>query len=144
MISRLADLAGQVVRWTKSTRSMTEGGDQCVEVAQLEDGTRVVRDTKQESMPPERRPVLGFTPDEWMAFIGGVLLGEFTDSKWHSVPDPNEGSYAARDWTGVPTLEFRLLPDGGIAIRAKDGCVIQIDPAGTFRMVLPDEWKDPD
>ncbi len=126
---------------------MTEGGDQCVEVAQLEDGTRVVRDTKQESMPPERRPVLGFTPPEWAAFIGGVLLGEFTDSKWLDVPDPAEGSYASRDHLGIPTLQFRLMPNGGIAIRTKDdwrSCVIVCNPEGTIRMVLPDDWKDPD
>jgi hypothetical protein len=32
----------------------------------------VVRDSKN-----ARGPVLGFTPDEWDAFVGGVRNGEF-------------------------------------------------------------------
>ncbi len=56
--------------WKKSSRSGSQG--QCVEVAQLPDGGRAVRDSKDPS-----GPVLTFTRREWEAFEGGVHEGEF-------------------------------------------------------------------
>lgn len=44
----------------------------CVEAASLPDGTVGVRHSRN----PEG-PVLRFTGDEWQAFLGGVLNGEF-------------------------------------------------------------------
>jgi hypothetical protein len=60
------------LRWRKSSLSNGSGGD-CVEVADLPDGGRLVRDTKDGG----RGPVLTFTPAEWAAFVGAVKLGEF-------------------------------------------------------------------
>lgn len=60
------------VRWRKSTRSNGNGGN-CVEVADLDDGTRAVRDSKAGGTGP----TLFFTPREWAAFLDGVRLGEF-------------------------------------------------------------------
>jgi len=60
------------LRWRKSSRSNGTGGD-CVEVADLDDGSRAVRDTKHHG----NGPVLVFTPNEWAAFIYGAKLGEF-------------------------------------------------------------------
>jgi hypothetical protein len=60
--------------WRKSRRS--GGGDNCVEVAFAADGTVGVRHSKD----PDG-PVLGFTPDEWDAFTGGVRDGEFNPSR---------------------------------------------------------------
>jgi hypothetical protein len=57
--------------WRKSTRS-NGGGGNCVEVAELADGGRAVRDSKN----PDG-PVLLFTAGEWLAFTGGVKDGEF-------------------------------------------------------------------
>jgi hypothetical protein len=57
--------------WRKSSRSNGNGGD-CVEVADLPDGSRAVRDSKDRS-----GPTLLFTPSEWQAFVEGVKLGEF-------------------------------------------------------------------
>ncbi|AEV83735.1 hypothetical protein ACWT_2706 [Actinoplanes sp. SE50] len=57
--------------WRRSTRSYS---DNCVEVADLADGGRAVRDSKD----PDG-PVLFFTPDEWTAFVGGAKDGEFDD-----------------------------------------------------------------
>jgi hypothetical protein len=65
----MTDLAGLV--WRKSSRSNGNGGE-CVEVADLPDGSRAVRDSKDRS-----GPVLHFTPAEWQAFVEGVKLGEF-------------------------------------------------------------------
>jgi hypothetical protein len=65
----MTDLAGLV--WRKSSRSNGNGGA-CVEVADLPDGSRAVRDSKDRS-----GPVLRFTPAEWRAFVEGVKLGEF-------------------------------------------------------------------
>ena len=56
--------------WRKSSRSMTNGN--CVEVAGLAGEFIGVRD----SVNP-RGTVLGFTPGEWDAFVGGVRNGEF-------------------------------------------------------------------
>ena len=56
--------------WIKSSLSFANGN--CVEVASLPDGVVGVRDSKDVT-----GPVLRFTPDEWHAFVGGVLNGEF-------------------------------------------------------------------
>jgi hypothetical protein len=66
----MIDMAGLV--WRKSSRSNGNGGE-CVEVADLPDGSRMVRDTKDEGAGPTLR----FTPSEWQAFVAGVKLGEF-------------------------------------------------------------------
>lgn len=58
--------------WRTSSYSNGNGG-QCVEVADLPDGGRAVRDTKDRGTGP----VLLFTPTEWQAFIAGVKDGEF-------------------------------------------------------------------
>ena len=58
--------------WRKSSYSGGEGGN-CVEVADLPDGGRAVRDTKDRGA----RPVLLFTASEWVAFTAGVRAGEF-------------------------------------------------------------------
>lgn len=58
-------------RWTKSSRSGTGGGN-CVEVAELSDGHRAVRDSTKPAAA-----VLIFTPDEWSAFCAGVRNSEF-------------------------------------------------------------------
>ncbi len=57
--------------WHKSSYSSGQGGN-CVEVAQLDDGGRAVRDSKDPS-----GPALRFTPAEWAAFTAGVRDGEF-------------------------------------------------------------------
>ncbi len=59
------------VTWRKSTYSTSSGGG-CVEVADLPDGGRLLRDTKDRN-----GPVLQFTAPEWAAFIAGVRDGEF-------------------------------------------------------------------
>jgi Domain of unknown function (DUF397) len=56
--------------WRKSARS--NNGGACVEVACNLPGLVAVRDSKD----PDG-PALIFTPDEWDAFLGGVLDGEF-------------------------------------------------------------------
>ena len=58
------------VTWKKSTRS--NGSGDCVEVAQLQDGRRLVRDSKN----PDGA-ILTFTPNEWRAFLDGAKDGEF-------------------------------------------------------------------
>ena len=62
--------ADSAQNWRKSSRSMTNGN--CVEVAGLAGEFIGVRD----SVNP-RGTVLGFTPGEWDAFVGGVRNGEF-------------------------------------------------------------------
>lgn len=57
--------------WVKSSLSFANGN--CVELANLPDGTIGVRDSKDPGV------ALRFTPDEWSAFLGGVRLGEFDD-----------------------------------------------------------------
>ncbi|GAA3222798.1 DUF397 domain-containing protein [Nonomuraea helvata] len=57
--------------WRKSSRSSDNGG-QCVEVAINLPGMIAVRDSKDPDGPK-----LLFTRDEWKAFIGGVMDGEF-------------------------------------------------------------------
>jgi hypothetical protein len=48
------------------------GNGACVAVASLDDGTVLVKDTKNDA-----HPVLNFTRDEWTAFVTGVKQGEF-------------------------------------------------------------------
>jgi hypothetical protein len=55
--------------WRKASASGPEHN--CVEVAQLPDGARAVRDSKN----PERAP-LCFTASEWAAFRAGVMADE--------------------------------------------------------------------
>jgi Domain of unknown function (DUF397) len=57
------------LRWRKSSYS-GNGGD-CVEVG-TGTGIVAVRDSKD-----RQGPLLGFTPDEWRAFIAGAKAGEF-------------------------------------------------------------------
>jgi len=56
--------------WVKSSLSFSNSN--CVQVASLPDGSVGVRNSRH----PEG-PVLRFTGDEWQAFLGGVLNGEF-------------------------------------------------------------------
>ena len=61
---------GPGLSWTKSSLSFANGN--CVEVASLPGDQIGIRDSKDAN-----GPVLGFTPDEWNAFLGGVRNGEF-------------------------------------------------------------------
>jgi proteasome lid subunit RPN8/RPN11 len=61
------NLAGAI--WRKASGSGPEHN--CVEVAELPEGARAVRDSKN----PEREP-LRFTAAEWAAFRQGVISGE--------------------------------------------------------------------
>jgi hypothetical protein len=56
--------------WTKSSHS--DAGGSCVEVRRAPDGKIQVRDSKDPS-----GPVLAFTRDEWIAFIGGTKRGGY-------------------------------------------------------------------
>lgn len=58
------------IRWRIS--SFSNNGT-CVEVGDMPDGRRLVRDTKD----GEDGPVLSYTAAEWRAFIAGVKAGEF-------------------------------------------------------------------
>lgn len=55
------------------TASYTNGNGACVEVATLDGGFWVVRDTKDRS-----GPVLAVSPGEWAAFILGVRADGFS------------------------------------------------------------------
>jgi hypothetical protein len=57
------------LEWQRSRRC--DGGS-CVEVAGLSSGEIVVRDGKD-----PHGSMLRFTREEWVAFIGGVLDGDF-------------------------------------------------------------------
>jgi hypothetical protein len=57
--------------WRKAQRSSADGGN-CVEVADLPNGGRAVRDSKDPS-----GAVLKFTAAEWAAFADGMRKGEF-------------------------------------------------------------------
>jgi hypothetical protein len=53
------------MNWRKSSYSSNEG--ECVEVAELGDGTRLVRDTKDRN-----GPVLRFSADDWRRFTDSI------------------------------------------------------------------------
>jgi hypothetical protein len=57
--------------WIKASASDQSGS--CVEVRQLPDGSRQVRDTKDHGAGP----TLTFTQAEWDAFLDGARRGEF-------------------------------------------------------------------
>lgn len=57
--------------WRKARRSNGNGGNNCVEVAFLDQGV-AVRDSKDRT-----GPALMFTAAEWDAFIGSAKDGEF-------------------------------------------------------------------
>jgi hypothetical protein len=61
------DLTG--LTWRKATASGGSGG--CVEVADLPDGAKAVRDSKNPDLP-----ALRYTAVEWAAFRAGVIAGE--------------------------------------------------------------------
>lgn len=64
------DLSQSGLTWRKS--SFSGASDNCVEVADLPDGSRAIRDSKNPS-----GGMLRFTPAEWDAFIAGAKDGEF-------------------------------------------------------------------
>jgi hypothetical protein len=57
--------------WRTSSYSSGQGGN-CVEIANLPNGTQAVRDSKNRT-----GPALTFTAAEWSAFTAGVRSGEF-------------------------------------------------------------------
>jgi hypothetical protein len=57
--------------WRKASYTTNNGGA-CVEVARNLPGIVAVRDSKNPA-----GPALGFSPQEWTAFTGGVKAGEF-------------------------------------------------------------------
>ena len=59
------------LRWRKSSFSSGSGGN-CVEVAELPDGGRAVRHSKNSD-----GPTIAYTAAEWDAFLEGVKAGEF-------------------------------------------------------------------
>ena len=61
------------MEWVKSSLSCSNGNS-CVEVAELP-GEVLVRNSRDQGDPDA--PVLSFTRDEWVAFIGGAQRGEF-------------------------------------------------------------------
>ena len=61
--------------WIKSSLSFANGN--CVEVADLPDGTVGIRNSRDTD-----GPVLRFTPDEWVAFLAGARRGEFDRFGW--------------------------------------------------------------
>jgi hypothetical protein len=65
------NLAGLPPIWKKASRSNGNGGNNCVEVALLDDGA-AVRHSKDPA-----GPVLVFTNAEWAAFVDGTKDGEF-------------------------------------------------------------------
>jgi Domain of unknown function (DUF397) len=69
-IARNDSIESAEPHWVKSSFSYANG--MCVEVAGLSDDVIMVRDSKN-----AKGAVLGFTPGEWDAFVGGVRNGEF-------------------------------------------------------------------
>lgn len=59
------------LNWVKSSRSGSGGGN-CVEVADLTDGSRAVRDSKHPT-----GSALIVTSGQWAAFTTGIHNGEF-------------------------------------------------------------------
>ena len=57
--------------WKKGSRSNGSGGNNCVEIAFLEEGI-AVRDSKNQT-----GPALLFTQAEWTAFVDSAKDGEF-------------------------------------------------------------------
>ncbi|WP_405559163.1 DUF397 domain-containing protein [Streptomyces canus] len=55
--------------WRKASASGAE--HDCVEVAELPNGARAIRDSKNPSLEPLR-----FTASEWAAFRKGVICGD--------------------------------------------------------------------
>lgn len=68
MITKRPELARAV--WRASSHSAASGN--CVEMADLSNGARAVRDSKNPN-----GPALIFTVTEWQAFAAGVRAGEF-------------------------------------------------------------------
>lgn len=64
-------MTDETLVWRKSTFS-AQGESECVEVTDLSDGSRLVRDSKNPAGPR-----LAFTAGEWDAFVKGVRAGEF-------------------------------------------------------------------
>jgi hypothetical protein len=56
--------------WTKSSLSHANGN--CVQIADIDGGRVGMRDSKNTT-----GPVLGISPEEWRAFLGGVRNGDF-------------------------------------------------------------------
>jgi hypothetical protein len=69
-LSRSNSVETTAPNWIKS--SLSYGNGNCVEVAGLDDDIIMIRDSKN-----VKGAVLGFTPGEWDAFVGGVRNGEF-------------------------------------------------------------------
>ena len=67
----LTELIGNL-GWRKGSRSNGNGGNNCVEVADLPDGGTAVRDSKNPT-----GPTLEFTRGEWTAFLESAKAGEF-------------------------------------------------------------------
>jgi hypothetical protein len=57
--------------WRKSTYS--NGGGECVEVADLDDGTRALRDSKN----PDNGMLI-FDCKAWASFMAGIKSGQFS------------------------------------------------------------------
>lgn len=60
------------LEWRKANKS-GPWTDNCVEVADLPDGGKAIRDSKLGA----DSPVLSFNLEEWDAFVDGVKKGEF-------------------------------------------------------------------
>ena len=65
--------AGDLSRATWRKSSYSNGGGNCVEVADLSDGTRVLRDSKN---PDDG--VLIFDSEAWASFVAGIKSGQFS------------------------------------------------------------------